>query len=87
MRGIPRIDLRDDEQPTTTRERAKQVLAFDVADPETGEVVAEAGAELSDALRKKLIKTSVTKVEVLLPAGRRRVGPGQEHPGQGPDPQ
>lgn len=68
--GYTTIDLRDDEQPTTTRERAKQVLAFDVADPETGEVVAEAGAELSDALRKKLIKTQVTKIEVLLPAGR-----------------
>ncbi|MBK7714771.1 MAG: hypothetical protein IPI38_05025 [Gemmatimonadetes bacterium] len=42
--GYTTIDLRDDEQPTTTRERARQVLAFDVADPETGEVVAEARA-------------------------------------------
>jgi DNA-directed RNA polymerase subunit beta len=68
--GYTTIDLRDDEQPTTTRERARQVLAFDVADPETGEVLAEAGSELNEALRKKLIKVAVTKVEVLLPAGR-----------------
>ena len=47
------------------------MLAFDVADPETGEVVAEAGRELTDALRKKLLKAGVTKVDVLLPAGPR----------------
>ena len=46
------------------------MLAFDVADPETGEVLAEGGAELTDALRKKLLKAGVHKVEVLLPAGR-----------------
>ncbi len=68
--GYTSIDLRDDEQPTTTRERARQVLAFDVADPETGEVLAEGGSELTDTLRKKLGKAGVTKVEVLLPAGR-----------------
>ncbi len=68
--GYTALDLRDDDQPTTTRERAKQILAFDIADPETGEVLAEGASELTDALRKKLIKTGVTKVEVLLPAGR-----------------
>jgi DNA-directed RNA polymerase subunit beta len=68
--GYTTLDLRDDEQPTTTRERARQVLAFDVADPETGEVLAEGGAELTEALKKKLFKANVTKVEALLPAGR-----------------
>ncbi|MFN8652807.1 MAG: DNA-directed RNA polymerase subunit beta [Gemmatimonadales bacterium] len=68
--GYTAIDLRDDEQPTTTRERARQILAFDVADPETGEVLAESGSEVNEALRKKLMKSQVTKVEVLLPAGR-----------------
>jgi DNA-directed RNA polymerase subunit beta len=68
--GYTSLDLREDEQPTTTRERARQVLAFDVADPETGEVLAEAGSELTEALKKKLAKAQVTKVEVLLPAGR-----------------
>jgi DNA-directed RNA polymerase subunit beta len=68
--GYTALDLREDEQPTTTRERARLILAFDVADPETGEVLAEGGSELTEALRKKLGKAQVTKVEVLLPAGR-----------------
>ncbi len=68
--GYTALDLRDDEQPTTTRERAKLVLAFDVADPETGEVLAEGGSELTESVKKKLIKAGVLKVEVLLPAGR-----------------
>src|SRR6266571_6510844 len=69
--GYTALDLRDDAQPTTTREREqKHVLAFDVADPDTGEVIAEGGRELSDTLRKRLLKAAVTKVDVLLPAGR-----------------
>src|SRR6476660_4231171 len=44
--GYTALDLRDDAQPTTTRERqGPYILAFDVADPETGEVVAEGGKE------------------------------------------
>src|SRR5689334_6143271 len=44
--GYTALDLRDDAQPTTTRDReGKYILAFDVADPETGEVVAEGGRE------------------------------------------
>jgi DNA-directed RNA polymerase subunit beta len=68
--GYTTLDVREEEQPTSTRDRQNHVLAFDAADPETGEVVAEAGAELTDALRKKLIKAGVHKIEVLLPAGR-----------------
>src|SRR3989449_1030753 len=65
------VDLRDEAQPTTTRERqGSPVLAFDVADPETGEVLAEGGRELSDTLKKRLLKAKVTKVDVLLPPGR-----------------
>src|ERR671925_725098 len=60
--GYTTIDVREEEQPTTTRDRHNHVLAFDAADPETGEVLAEAGAELTDALRKKLIKAGVNKV-------------------------
>ena len=41
--GYTTLDLREDEQPTTTRDREHHVLAFDVADPETGEVLADAG--------------------------------------------
>src|SRR6266478_2881416 len=68
--GYTALDLREDAQPTTTQQApSKYVLAFDVADPH-GEVVGEAGRELSDTLRKKLLKAGVTKVDVLLPAGR-----------------
>src|SRR5690242_10941826 len=69
--GYTSLDLRDDALPTTTRERqGAYILAFDVADPETGEVLTEAGRELSDTLKKKLLKAGVTKVDVLLPPGR-----------------
>ncbi len=68
--GYTTLDVREEEQPTSTRDRQNHVLAFDLADPETGEVLAEGGAELTDALRKKLIKAGVHKVEVLLPHGR-----------------
>src|SRR5213596_1839564 len=69
--GYTSLDLRDEAQPTSTRERqGSYVLAFDVADPETGEVLAEGGRELSDTLKKKLLKAGITKVDVLLPAGR-----------------
>src|ERR671919_2438042 len=69
--GYTSLDLRDEAQPTTVREReGKHVLAFDVADPETGEVLAEAGRELSDALKKKLLKAGLIKVDVLPPPGR-----------------
>src|SRR6476469_1712326 len=68
--GYSTLDVREEEQPTSTRDRQNHVLAFDAADPETGEVVAEGGSELTETLRKKLIKAGVHKVEVLLPAGR-----------------
>src|SRR5690349_4359029 len=68
--GYSTLDLRDEEQPISNRDRHNHVLAFDVADPETGEVLAERGAELTDALRKRLIKAGALKIEVLLPAGR-----------------
>jgi DNA-directed RNA polymerase subunit beta len=69
--GYTSLDLRDEAQPTSTRERlGPHILATDTADPETGEVLAEAGRELSDTLKKKLLKAGVHVVDVLLPAGR-----------------
>jgi DNA-directed RNA polymerase subunit beta len=68
--GYSTLDVREEEQPTTTRDRHNHVLAFDVAEPETGEVLASAGGELTETLRKKLIKAGVHKIEVLLPHGR-----------------
>src|SRR2546423_5115621 len=68
--GYTSLDLREDAQPTTTQQApSRYVLAFDVADSD-GEVAGEAGRDLSDTLRKKLLKAGVTKVDVLLPAGR-----------------
>src|SRR5882672_8475316 len=50
------IDLRDEERPTSMREKEdKHVLAFDVPDPETGEILAEGGKEITETLKKKLI--------------------------------
>ena len=68
--GYTQLDLREDEQPTTTRERSAHVLAFDVADPSTGEVMAEAGDEITDKRRKKMLDAGLVKVDVLLPPGR-----------------
>jgi DNA-directed RNA polymerase subunit beta len=68
--GYTKIDLRDEDLPVSNREKVNHVLAFAVADPETGEVLAESGVELTDKLRTKLGKAGVHKVEVLLPAGR-----------------
>src|SRR2546428_256341 len=69
--GYTALDLRDEAQPTTTRERmGAHVLASDVADPATGEVLAEGGKELTDTLKKRLLKAGAIRVEVLLPAGR-----------------
>jgi len=65
------VDLRDEDRPTTVRERPeKLILAFDVPDPETGEVLAEAGKEISDTLRKKLIKAGAHKVDVIITSTR-----------------
>src|SRR5438093_138633 len=64
--GYTSLDLREDAQPTTTQQTpSKYVLAFDVADPD-GEVVGEAGREVSDTLKKKLLKAGLTKVGVLI---------------------
>ncbi len=68
--GYTTLDLREEEQPTAVREREHYVLAFDAADPETGEVVADAGKTLTDTLRGKLLKAGVLQVDVLLSAGR-----------------
>ncbi len=68
--GYTAVDLREDDQPTAVREREQLTLAFDVPEPETGEVIAAAGKTLSDTLRKRLLKAGVQKVEVLLGGGR-----------------
>src|ERR1051325_283194 len=68
--GYTTLDLREDEQPTTTRYRHAWVPAFSVADRATGEVLAEAGTEIPEELRQRLLEGGVVKGDVLLPAGR-----------------
>ena len=66
-----RIDLRDDDRPTAVKRDSKaQVLAFDVPDPSTGELLAKAGRELTQATRNKLIKAGANRVDVLLTSAR-----------------
>jgi DNA-directed RNA polymerase subunit beta len=65
------VDLRDEERPTTVRDvEDRQTLAFDVADPETGELLVAGGKDMSDTVRKKLLKAGAFKVDVLLPSAR-----------------
>ncbi len=65
------VDVRDDERPTTMRDRDEQyVVAFDIPHPETGEVLATAGKGITEALKKKLVKAGAYKVDVLLPSAR-----------------
>jgi DNA-directed RNA polymerase subunit beta len=65
------VDLREEDRPTTVREREETpVLAFDVPDPNTGEILAEAGRELTETLKKKLLKAGAAKVDVLVTSAR-----------------
>ena len=87
--GYTTLDLRDEEQPTTTRDRhGPRAGVRRGRSRDRRSAWPRRGAELTDTLRKKLLK-----------AGRRagstccsrraaaRVAADQEHPGQGPDPQ
>ena len=64
------IDVRDEDHARTVRGAKGLTLAFDVIDPETGEVLAEADKELNATLRKKLIKAGAHKVRVFVTSAR-----------------
>src|SRR6185503_10405483 len=49
----------------------KHILAFDVPDPETGEILAEGGKEITETLKKKLLKAGAFKVDTLLTSMRQ----------------
>src|SRR2546428_13805667 len=58
--GYTGLDLRDEAQTPTTRERqGPHVLAFDVAAPGTGEVLAAGGKGTRGTLRRRLIKAGL----------------------------
>jgi DNA-directed RNA polymerase subunit beta len=66
------IDLRDEMDAIERGERAegRRIIAVDVVQPETGEVLAECGDKLTDPLIKKLRKAEINKVQVFVTSGR-----------------
>ncbi|HXL86014.1 MAG TPA: DNA-directed RNA polymerase subunit beta, partial [Gemmatimonadaceae bacterium] len=65
------IDLRDEVDAIERGERpTRRVIAVDAVDPETGEVIAEVGDNLTDTLIKKLRKNDIHKVQVFVTSGR-----------------
>ncbi|MDQ6611478.1 MAG: DNA-directed RNA polymerase subunit beta, partial [Gemmatimonadota bacterium] len=65
------IDLRDEQEAIERGERdVRRVLARDVVEGESAEVVAECGETLTDALIKKIRKADITKVQVFVASGR-----------------
>src|ERR671929_156105 len=61
------VDLRDEVDAIERGERPhRRQLAMDVVDPKTGEVVADAGQQLTDTLIKKLRKAEITKAQVFV---------------------
>src|SRR5213079_2696098 len=65
--GYTALDLRDEAQPTSTRERqGAYILAFDVADPETVDVLLPAGRSESPLIKNTLLKDPThTEAEAL----------------------
>jgi DNA-directed RNA polymerase subunit beta len=65
------IDLRDEMDAIERGERqVRRTLSHDVVEEDSGEVIAEAGQQLTDTLIRKLRKADITKVKVLVPSGR-----------------
>ncbi len=65
------IDLRDEQDAIDRGEReVRRTLARDVVDADTGEVVAEKGTVLVDAVIKRIRKADLTKVQVFVASGR-----------------
>jgi DNA-directed RNA polymerase subunit beta len=64
------VDIRDEQDAVERQERPiRRVLAVDVVTAD-GEVVADAGQSLSDALMKKIRKAEINKVKVFVASGR-----------------
>src|SRR6195256_5565768 len=64
------VDLRDEQDAIERGERpTRRTLAVDVVTPD-GEVIAEAGQNLTDAIIKKIRKNDLNKVKVFVTSGR-----------------
>src|SRR6185436_3981030 len=65
------VDLRDEVDAIERGERPlRRQLAIDAVDPDSGEVIAEAGQMLTDAVIKRIRKAEVLKVQVFVTSGR-----------------
>ncbi|MBI2407742.1 MAG: DNA-directed RNA polymerase subunit beta [Gemmatimonadetes bacterium] len=65
------VDLRDELDAIERGERSTpRVIALDVVDPNTGEVIAEAGQALKEMLCKRLRKADLHRVQVFAPSMR-----------------
>ena len=65
------VDLHDELDAIERGERPQpRVLAVDAIDPETGEVIGEAGQALKEMLIKRLRKHNLRKAQVFVPSGR-----------------
>jgi len=65
------VDLRDEVDAIERGERpVRRQLAVDVVDPDSGEVVAETGQMLTDAVIRKIRKAEILKVQVFVVSGR-----------------
>ena len=66
------IDLRDEIDAIERGERAdgRRIIAVDVVDNETGEVIAECGEKLTDTVIKRIRKNEINQVQVFVTSGR-----------------
>jgi DNA-directed RNA polymerase subunit beta len=65
------VDLRDELDAIERGERdTRRVLGRDVVDPDTGEVLADVGRDISPTLINKLRRQGINKVHVFVPSGR-----------------
>ncbi|MEA3245712.1 MAG: DNA-directed RNA polymerase subunit beta [Gemmatimonadota bacterium] len=65
------VDLRDELEAMERGERpTPRVIAVDEMDPETGEVIAEAGDTLKETVVKRLRKHGLAKARCFVPSGR-----------------
>src|SRR5688572_501288 len=65
------IDLRDEVDAIERGERpVRRIIAVDVIEPDSGEVLAEVGQALTDTIIKRLRKAEVLRVQVFVTSGR-----------------
>jgi len=65
------IDLRDEMDAVERGERpVRRTIAVDAVEPESGEVIADVGDNLTDTLIRKLRKNDINKVQVFVTSGR-----------------